>query len=82
VISRCRKSRDEVPHGWRIEKEPDVLRAVDGQSGVTAASAESLGAISQSGDAQRPLTHCDSYRQPGMLLLACRPRELRAIGVS
>jgi hypothetical protein len=28
----------------------------------------SAGAISQSGDARQPLTHCDSYRPPGMLL--------------
>ena len=39
-----------------------------------------LGAISQGGDARRPLTHCDSYRLPGMLLLACRSRLLHAIG--
>ena len=34
------------PHSWRIEKELDVLRAVDGQSGVTAGSTESAIAIS------------------------------------
>ena len=38
------------------------------------------GAISQGGDARQPLTHCDSYRLPGMLLLACWSRELRVIG--
>jgi hypothetical protein len=27
-------------------------------------------------------THCDSYRLPGMLLLACRSRVLRAIEFS
>jgi hypothetical protein len=39
------------------------------------------GAISQAGGARRPLTHCDSYPLPGMLLSACSSRELHAVGV-
>jgi hypothetical protein len=41
-----------------------------------------LGAITEGRGAQRPLTYCDSYRLPGMLLLACWLRKLRATGLS
>jgi hypothetical protein len=39
----ARECRDAVLHAWGIEKELDVLRAVDGQSGAMAGGAESAG---------------------------------------
>jgi hypothetical protein len=54
-----------------------TLMAVIDTPGQRAESA--IGAISEDGGAQRPLTYCDSYRLPDMLLVACRSR-LRVVG--
>jgi len=86
---RGSRQRASATGGTRIQAavaghaEQDNLHAIRFAFGTVATRTESaLGAISQGGDARRPLTHCDSYRLPGMLLLAYRSRVLRAIGFS
>jgi hypothetical protein len=65
------------PHEWLICARLDAATRAR-----RAARIRQGDAISQGGDAQRPLTHCDSYRLPGMLLLACRSRSCAQLEVS
>jgi hypothetical protein len=47
---------------------------------LTDSADSAIGAISQTRRRPATLTHCDSYRPPGMLLSAFRSRELCALG--
>jgi hypothetical protein len=57
----------------------DVFAALPSLKISISETDPAIGALTEGGGAQRPLTYCDSYRLPDMLLVAYWP-ELRAVG--
>jgi hypothetical protein len=81
IIARA-SCTDQKHIGARLDR-PDLVDLCPPPTATQSTAKRSdsaFGAISQTRRPLATLTHCDSYRPPGMLLSAFRLRELRAVG--